>query len=196
MVTGVQTCALPIYLPLDYFTSGDVDLLTAAIKKLPPALLIVDSIQTLKTQDLLGQAGGLGQIKECVERVVQTVKSLHIPTFLIGHVTKDGGLAGPKVLEHLVDAIFALEGERSGELRFLRVLKNRFGASDEVGVFKMNELGMSEVANPSEYFLQESQTGVPDSRQPSRTRSPRKWPRARSPCRPARSPGRWCDSHR
>lgn len=150
-------------LPLDYFTSGDVDLLTAAIKKLPPALLIVDSIQTLKTQDLLGQAGGLGQIKECVERVVQTVKSLHIPTFLIGHVTKDGGLAGPKVLEHLVDAIFALEGERSGELRFLRVLKNRFGASDEVGVFKMNELGMSEVVNPSEYFLQESQTGVPGS---------------------------------
>ena len=83
--------------------------------------------------------------------------------FLIGHVTKDGGLAGPKVLEHLVDAIFALEGERSGELRFLRVLKNRFGASDEVGVFKMNELGMSEVVNPSEYFLQESQTGVPGS---------------------------------
>lgn len=150
-------------LPLDYFTSCDVDLLTATLKERVPELLIVDSIQTLKTNDLHGLAGSLGQIKECTERLVRTAKTLHIPVFLVGHVTKDGGIAGPKILEHLVDAIFELSGERSGELRFLRVLKNRFGACDEVGVFKMSERGMKEVSNPSEYFLQASHTGLAGS---------------------------------
>lgn len=150
-------------LPLDYFTSTDVDLLVATLKEQRPELLIVDSIQTLKTNDLHGLAGSLGQIKECTERLVRTVKALHIPVFLVGHVTKDGGIAGPKILEHLVDAIFELSGERSGELRFLRVLKNRFGACDEVGVFKMSGQGMKEVSNPSEYFLQASHAGLAGS---------------------------------
>jgi DNA repair protein RadA/Sms len=148
-------------LALDYVLTTDVDELAALVQAKPPALLLVDSIQTLKTNDLLGQSGSLGQIKESAERITKIVKPLGIPTFLIGHVTKDGAIAGPKILEHLVDAIFELSGERSGDLRFLRTLKNRFGATDEVGVFKMAEVGMVEVANPSEYFLQSANAHIP-----------------------------------
>lgn len=150
-------------LALDYVLTTDADEIVTLIQQQPPALLLVDSIQTLKTTDLLGPAGGLGQIKETAERITKIVKILGVPTFFIGHVTKDGTIAGPKILEHLVDAIFDLSGERSGDLRFLRTLKNRFGATDEVGVFQMAETGMVEVTNPSEYFLQGSQTGVPGS---------------------------------
>jgi len=147
----------------DYVTTTDVDEITTIIGERKPTLLIVDSVQTLSTNDLAGQAGSLGQIKECTDRIVRTVKPLNIPTFLVGHVTKDGEIAGPKVLEHMVDAIFELTGERSGELRFLRTLKNRFGPTDEVGVFRMAETGMEEVNNPSEYFLQSAQTKIPGS---------------------------------
>ncbi len=150
-------------LPLNYVMTTDVELIIELIKKNLPELLIVDSVQTLKTQELMGQAGSLGQIKETTDRITRVVKNLGIPTFLVGHVTKEGEIAGPKVLEHMVDAIFELSGERGGELRFLRTLKNRFGANDEVGVFQMAEMGMKEVKNPSEYFLQSAQTAIPGS---------------------------------
>ena len=150
-------------LPLDYVITTDVDIITTLIKNKKPAFLIVDSIQTLRTDDLAGPAGSLGQVKETSERIAKVVKEFNIPTFLIGHVTKEGELAGPKVLEHLVDAIFELTGERSGDLRFLRTLKNRFGASDEVGVFQLTEKGMQEIKNPSAYFLQSTQTQIPGS---------------------------------
>lgn len=150
-------------LPLDYVTTTDVDIITSLVKDKKPALLMIDSIQTLRTEDLAGPAGSLGQVKETSERIAKVAKEFNIPTFLVGHVTKEGELAGPKVLEHLVDAIFELTGERSGDLRFLRTLKNRFGANDEVGVFQLTEKGMQEIKNPSAYFLQSVQTQIPGS---------------------------------
>ena len=150
-------------LALEYVTTTNVDLITQIVANKKPELLIVDSIQTLRTDDLSGPAGSLGQVKESSERIAKIAKQNHIPTFLVGHVTKEGDLAGPKVLEHLVDAIFELSGDRSGELRFLHTLKNRFGANDEVGVFRLTDAGMTEIKNPSAYFLQSTQTQIPGS---------------------------------
>ena len=150
-------------LPLQYIMSTNVDEVVQIVSEKKPKLLIIDSIQMLHTDDLTGTAGSLGQVKECTERITKTVKVLGIPTFLVGHVVKGGEIAGPKTLEHMVDAIFELTGERSDDLRFLRTLKNRFGATDEVGVFRMKETGMEEVKNPSEYFLQTAQTQIPGS---------------------------------
>ena len=152
-----------IELPLDYIMTTNVDEIVSLVRLKKPKLLIVDSIQTLQTTDLAGQAGSLGQVKECTERITKLIKTESIPTFLVGHVVKGGEIAGPKTLEHMVDAIFELTGERSGDLRFLRTLKNRFGATDEVGVFQMTESGMREVKNPSEYFLQAAQSQIPGS---------------------------------
>ncbi len=150
-------------LNLQYIMSTDVDEVIQIIAEVRPKMVIVDSIQMLRTNDLSGTAGSLGQVKECTERLTKIVKSFGIPTFLVGHVVKGGEIAGPKTLEHMVDAIFELTGERSGDLRFLRTLKNRFGATDEVGVFRMCERGMEEVKNPSEYFLQTAQSAIPGS---------------------------------
>jgi DNA repair protein RadA/Sms len=108
-------------------------------------------------------AGSVGQVRESSQRLLQAGKKHGIPVFLVGHVTKSGTLAGPKVLEHLVDAVLDLTGERTGAYRILRASKNRFGATDEVGVFSMSDKGMEEVANPSAAFLEESQTGTPGS---------------------------------
>lgn len=116
-------------------------------------LLIIDSIQTLWTEELTGAPGAVGQIRECTLKLLEVAKSKHLPIILIGHVTKEGTIAGPKVLEHIVDTVLYLEGERYQSLRLLRTTKNRFGPVDEVGVFSMEEGGMREVANPSELFL-------------------------------------------
>lgn len=148
---------------LQFVTTSDADQLVSIINQLKPRLVIVDSIQTLSTQDLTGASGSIGQVRECAERLIVTSKSLSIPMFLVGHVTKDGAIAGPKVLEHMVDSVLQLEGERTGQFRLLRALKNRFGATDEVGVFKVVEYGYQEVNNPSELFLENQQEGVPGS---------------------------------
>jgi len=116
-------------------------------------LVIIDSIQTLWSEELTGTAGSVGQVRECTLKLLDLAKRFHIPVFLIGHVTKEGTIAGPKVLEHIVDTVLYLEGERFQTLRLLRTTKNRFGPVDEVGVFSLGEKGMSEVANPSELFL-------------------------------------------
>lgn len=121
-------------------------------------LLIVDSVQTLWSEELTGAAGSVGQVRESTLRLLDLAKRTHLPVLLIGHVTKEGTIAGPKVLEHIVDAVFYLEGDRFQALRLLRSNKNRFGPVDEVGVFSMEEGGMQEVANPSELFL-----GKPES---------------------------------
>ena len=146
---------------LVFTTSTDVDELCTLIKEEQPALLIVDSIQTLTTQDLTGSSGSIGQIREGTERLIERVKPLQIPTFLVGHVTKEGSIAGPKVLEHMVDAVLELSGERTGQLRILRSIKNRFGATDEVGVFQIVEGGLEEVENPSQLFLEQTEVAVP-----------------------------------
>lgn len=148
---------------LQFVSSTDVDELVAVIRKQQPRLVIVDSIQAMTTRELTGASGSVGQLRECTERLATVAKALHIPIFLVGHVTKDGTIAGPKVLEHIVDAVIEISGERSGQLRLVRALKNRFGATDEVGVFQHVEYGLAEVSNPSELFLEHQQDGVPGS---------------------------------
>lgn len=148
---------------LIFVTTSDVDAITSAMQKIKPKCVIVDSIQTVTTSDLTGAAGSVGQVRECAERLTSTAKALHIPLFLVGHVTKEGIISGPKVLEHIVDSVLELSGDRTGDLRILRSVKNRFGATDEVGVFRMREFGFESVTNPSEMLLEYSDFQVPGS---------------------------------
>lgn len=148
---------------LVFNTSTDVDEVVSSIEELRPRLVIVDSIQTMSTQDLTGAAASAGQIRESADRLTRVAKALHVPMFLVGHVTKDGVIAGPKVLEHIVDSVLELSGERTDDVRLLRAVKNRFGATDEVGVFRVVEYGLEEVSNPSQLFLEHQDTKVPGS---------------------------------
>ncbi|MEK7872678.1 MAG: DNA repair protein RadA [Chloroflexota bacterium] len=118
-----------------------------------PALGVVDSIQTVWAEDVAGAAGSVAQVRECALRLMQWAKARGTPVFITGHVTKEGAIAGPRVLEHMVDAVLYLEGESFGAYRILRGVKNRFGSTNEVGVFEMTDRGMREVANPSLAFL-------------------------------------------
>lgn len=127
----------------------------AAAEQIEPGLLIVDSIQTVSVDELESAAGSVSQVRECTARLMEWAKPRNVPVFIIGHVTKEGALAGPRVLEHMVDAVLYLEGERFQQFRILRAVKNRFGSTDEVGVFEMAESGLREVRNPSEAFLEE-----------------------------------------
>ena len=126
-------------------------------------LVIIDSIQTLSSGDLDGMAGSVGQIRHCAEILVAAAKSMGVPVVIIGHVTKEGTIAGPKVLEHMVDTVLYLEGERFANARILRTLKNRFGAIEEVGIFEMLDSGLKEIDNPSALFLQDRVKNVPGS---------------------------------
>jgi DNA repair protein RadA/Sms len=118
-----------------------------------PALVVVDSIQTATVDELDGAAGSVGQVRESALRLMELAKGDGIAVILVGHVTKDGSIAGPKTLEHLVDAVVGLEGERHAAMRLLRATKNRFGSTDEIGVFEMNDAGLMEVADPARAFL-------------------------------------------
>jgi DNA repair protein RadA/Sms len=133
----------------------DLDEILASANAVTPSLLIVDSIQTVSVDEISSAAGSVSQVRECTARLMQWGKSRDVPIFIIGHVTKEGAIAGPRVLEHMVDAVLYLEGERHGHFRVLRAVKNRFGSTDEVGVFEMAESGLREVRNPSEAFLEE-----------------------------------------
>ena len=138
--------------------------IVAALQSLPEKqLVIVDSIQTLSSSELDGMAGSVGQIRHCAELLIAAAKSKGIPIIIVGHVTKEGAIAGPKVLEHMVDTVLYLEGERFANARILRTLKNRFGAVEEVGIFEMVGEGLKEVANPSALFLQDRVKNVPGS---------------------------------
>ncbi len=136
-------------------TETNVDAILGHIEKLDPRLVVVDSIQTVYLDELSSAAGSVSQVRESAARLMQAAKGRGIPVFLIGHVTKAGAIAGPRVLEHIVDTVLYLEGDRFHAYRLLRCVKNRFGASNEVGVFEMRDVGMTEVANPSEAFLAE-----------------------------------------
>ncbi len=146
-----------------FLPSTEVDACISSIEEEKPDLVIIDSMQSMHTDDLTGTSGSVGQLKECTQRCTQLAKTLHIPMFLVGHVTKEGSIAGPKVLEHIVDTVLELSGERSGFFRLLRCVKNRFGATDEVGVFHVVEHGLEEVTNPSKIFLSETQQNVAGS---------------------------------
>lgn len=148
---------------LIFTTSTDVDRVAETMRVEKPSLVIIDSIQTMTTSDLTGTAGSVGQIRESAERLTKVAKQLDIPLFIVGHVTKEGELAGPKVLEHIVDSVLELRGERTSELRLLRAIKNRFGATDEVGVFQMTEYGFNSVTNPTELFIEHSDKPVAGS---------------------------------
>ncbi len=127
----------------------------AAADEQRPRLLIVDSIQTVYVEEITSAAGSVSQVRECTARLMQWAKPHGIPVLIIGHVTKEGTIAGPRVLEHMVDAVLYLEGDRYHQYRILRAVKNRFGSTDEVGVFEMADVGLREVRNPSEAFLEE-----------------------------------------
>ena len=128
-----------------------------------PGLVVVDSIQTATVDDLDGPAGSVGQVRESALRLMDLAKGEGIAVVLVGHVTKDGSLAGPKTLEHLVDAVLSIEGERFAALRLVRASKNRFGSTEEVGVFEMGERGLTEVADPARAFLAEHDGPAPGS---------------------------------
>jgi DNA repair protein RadA/Sms len=129
----------------------------------PPALLVIDSVQTATIDDLDGPAGSVGQVRGAALRLMELAKPEGIAVVLVGHVTKDGSIAGPKTLEHLVDAVLTLEGERYAAIRLLRASKNRFGSTEEVGVFEMGERGLAEVADPARAFLAEHDGPAPGS---------------------------------
>ena len=133
------------------------------IGTLKPALLVIDSIQTVYTDALPSAPGSVGQVREVASRLLNWSKKTGIPTFLIGHVTKDGAIAGPKVLEHLVDTVLYFEGDSSHAFRILRAVKNRFGSTNEIGVFEMKDTGLHEVGNPSRIFLEERPRGASGS---------------------------------
>lgn len=140
---------------LPIFNETDVDIICRALEKVKPGLAIIDSIQTLETQDLNAAPGSVSQVRESAHRLQRLAKKLHIPIFIVGHITKEGSIAGPKVLEHLVDVVLSLEGDSTSDFRVLRASKNRFGPTDEVGIFEMAEAGMKEVLNPSQLLLEQ-----------------------------------------
>jgi DNA repair protein RadA/Sms len=125
------------------------------IQALRPSTVVVDSIQTIYSSDLPSTPGSIGQVREASSRLLYLAKHLSIPIFLVGHVTKEGFIAGPKVLEHMVDTVLYVEGEANHAFRILRAVKNRFGSTNEIGVFEMKDSGLVEVINPSEFFLSE-----------------------------------------
>jgi len=136
-------------------TETNLNIIVEHIQELVPKMVVVDSIQTVHLDELKSTAGSISQVRQCASRLMQVAKGEGIPIFLVGHVTKAGAIAGPKVLEHIVDTVLYLEGDRFHAYRLLRSVKNRFGATSEVGVFEMGSQGLIEVANPSEAFLAE-----------------------------------------
>lgn len=138
-----------------FLSETDADLIADTIRLSQPALAVIDSIQSVMTREVESLPGSVSQLRECALRFLQAAKSTGTPIFLVGHVTKEGSIAGPKVLEHMVDTVLYLEGERVNQYRLLRSTKNRFGPTQEVGVFEMQGQGLVEVVNPSAVFLAE-----------------------------------------
>ncbi len=132
-----------------------LDLILQSIDEIKPKVLVIDSIQTVFTSDLPSAPGSIGQVRESSGRLMFYAKRTGIPIFIIGHVTKDGSIAGPRVLEHIVDTVLYFEGDSGHTFRILRAVKNRFGSTNEIGVFEMKDSGLTEVKNPSEIFLAE-----------------------------------------
>ncbi len=141
----------------------EVDSVLAMIDSVKPEVVVVDSIQTMFSSELGSAPGSVSQVREATVRLMLMAKRSGIPTFLVGHVTKDGAIAGPKLLEHMVDTVLYFEGDRNQIFRVLRAVKNRFGSTNEIGVFEMKERGLEEVANPSAVFLSERPASAPGS---------------------------------
>ena len=148
---------------VEFLAETNLETVIATTASLKPDILVVDSIQTLYTTDLEGAPGNVGQVRECAARLMRFAKESGTTVFVVGHVTKGGGIAGPKTLEHIVDTVLYFEGESSLDHRILRATKNRFGSVDEIGVFRMTERGLEAVSNPSELFLGDRETAASGS---------------------------------
>ena len=144
-------------------TATDLSAILAQAQEVKPAVLVIDSIQTMYNAEFETAAGSVGQVRECTAKLLRFAKSTGIAVLIIGHVTKEGNIAGPRLLEHMVDVVLQFEGERSYSFRVLRALKNRFGSTNESGIFSMEENGLKEVANPSGLFLEKRSSAVPGS---------------------------------
>jgi DNA repair protein RadA/Sms len=144
-------------------TETNLDSILGHVEDVKPRVLIVDSVQTTYNEALTSASGSVSQVRETATRLQMLAKQAGVAVFLVGHVTKEGAIAGPKVLEHIVDTVLYLEGDLFHTYRLLRSIKNRFGATSEVGVFEMREQGLEEVANPSEAFLAERMVNAPGS---------------------------------
>jgi DNA repair protein RadA/Sms len=141
----------------------NVDSVVQTIEENSPSVVIIDSIQTMHTSDLTGMAGAVGQVRECTSRLLRVAKSNNIPLFLVGHVTKEGTVAGPAVLAHIVDTVLWFEGDKTLTLRLLRAVKNRFGPTDEVGIFDMQDGGLISQNEAEKIFLTKNRKEVPGS---------------------------------
>ncbi len=141
----------------------DVDAILSMIETEKPAVLVIDSIQTMFNADSASAPGSISQVRDSAMRLMLTAKNTGIPIFIVGHVTKDGAIAGPRLLEHMVDTVLYFEGDANHVFRILRAVKNRFGSTNEIGVFEMNEKGLEEVSNPSAVFLSERPESAPGS---------------------------------
>ena len=148
-----------------FFVFAETDLahIIAAINNVEPAVVVIDSIQTMYRSELENSPGTITQIRECTSLLMEEAKKKHYSVIIIGHVTKEGMIAGPKILEHIVDTVVQFEGETNHTFRILRSLKNRFGSTNEIGIFEMREDGLKEVKNPSELFLSERDRKIPGS---------------------------------
>jgi len=141
----------------------DLEDIIAAVNEVTPGFLVIDSIQSLFTSRLTSAPGSVGQVRECTAELLRLAKTRTVTTVIIGHVTKYGAIAGPKTLEHMVDTVLYFEGEGFQQYRIVRAAKNRFGSTNEIGVFEMTESGLTEVANPSEFFLSDRRSTVSGS---------------------------------
>ncbi|MBC2745208.1 MAG: DNA repair protein RadA [Desulfosarcina sp.] len=141
----------------------DIDAVMAMVESERPDVLVVDSIQTMFSPEITSAPGSVSQVRESAMRLMLMAKRTGIPTFLVGHVTKEGAIAGPRLLEHMVDTVLYFEGDRNHVFRILRAVKNRFGSTNEIGVFEMRESGLRQVANPSAVFLSERPENAPGS---------------------------------
>ena len=166
--SGAQVALRSRRLGLDHsqvqvLAETQLEKILATVDKLAPAVVVIDSIQTVYSDALTSAPGSVAQVRECAAHLTRMAKQSGVATVLVGHVTKEGALAGPRVLEHMVDTVLYFEGESDGRLRLLRAVKNRFGAVNELGVFGMTDKGLKEVSNPSAIFLTRAQEAVPGS---------------------------------
>jgi DNA repair protein RadA/Sms len=138
----------------------DLEMISAVIENERPDLVVIDSIQTVYRPEIESSPGTISQLRESTAYLIKIAKSLNIPMFIVGHITKEGSIAGPKVIEHMVDVVLQFEGERTHFYRILRGIKNRFGSTNEIGIFEMTDMGLKEVLNPSEVFLSQRNYGA------------------------------------
>ena len=148
---------------VEILAETELDAICATLESERPDVCVIDSVQTLYASEIGSAPGSVAQVREAAGRLLRVAKECGVATILVGHVTKDGSIAGPKTLEHLVDAVISLEGERYAALRLLRATKNRFGSTDEIGVFEMAESGLLEVADPARAFLADHGGSAPGS---------------------------------